>query len=80
LGRERDPSIYVETVEELSDRLEQVDECIVAGYDAIGCLIFLDVIKIPTYNVNEKMARTLSRMARPACTAFAGGNIVYKDG
>jgi hypothetical protein len=41
--------IYIETIEEMLDRLEQVDECAIAGCDAPGSLVRLGVTKIPMY-------------------------------
>jgi hypothetical protein len=47
--RRRDPRIYLETIDKVFDRFEQVDECVTAGYDALCRLVLLDVTWISTY-------------------------------
>ena len=46
----RHPCIDIETIKETFDRLEQVDQWLIAGYDAIGRLVRFDVTRIPTRN------------------------------
>jgi len=62
----------MEVFEKAFDRLEQFDERVVDGIYAIGCLIDLDVTKIRNWEL--KKVQTVSRIARPASIAFAGGN------
>ena len=67
----RDLGINMEVFEKAFDRLEQFDERLVDGIYAIGRLN-LDVTKIRNWEL--KKAHTVSRIARPASIAFAGGN------
>ena len=71
-GRRRDLYIYIETTEEIFDGFEQVDDCFIAIYDVFGHLVRLDVTRICTWELEK--AHTASRIARPACIAFTGGN------
>jgi hypothetical protein len=63
------------TSKEVCDGLEQVDEWVIVGIIVIRRLILSsvqsDVTRISTYDLNG--AHTASRIARPACIAFAGG-------
>jgi hypothetical protein len=50
---------------------EQIDECIIAVYDVLGCLIWMSEGYLHMY---RRRPHTASRIARPACIAFTGGN------
>jgi hypothetical protein len=54
------------------DGLKQVDECFVAGDDALGSLAQLDVKRVRTWELEK--AHTARRIARPMCIAFTGEN------
>jgi len=73
----RDLGINMEVFEKAFDRLEQFDERVVDEIYAIGRLIDLDVTKIRNWEL--KKVQTVSRIARPASIAFAGGNGYKKN-
>jgi hypothetical protein len=70
--RKRDPCVNIKPAEESPDRLEQVDESIIARTNMLYRLIRLNVTR-----TRIKVARktlTSSKIANAANTAFAGGN------
>jgi aspartate carbamoyltransferase catalytic subunit len=46
-----DPRIYIETIEKMFDRFEQLKECITAGDYVLGRLVHSDVTNLPTSDV-----------------------------
>jgi len=54
------------------NRLEQVNHSIVAGANVLECLLHFHVTRARCRD--DRKAHTASRMAKPAKTAFAGGN------
>jgi len=71
-GCGRDLGIYIETLNEIFNRPEQVGDGIVARDHAVGYLVYSDVTSIRTRSYRK--ACTASRTPRPVCNALVGGN------
>jgi hypothetical protein len=71
--RGRDPGINTESAEEVLERREKVNQCVVASTHFVDRLGKSDIKEIRG-NRSEEERHTVSKMPKPANIAVAGGN------